>query len=168
MTSQPDFSEEEWELVREAPPTAGMIVLTAQSGGTCRESFAIGKAYGEARQQHGASELLDSIVNAKPKVDRGRFGSVDELRQHGLGRLRDAVALLETKATPDEVDGFRGFVLAVADKVANAHREDGEREQRRARGDRRDIRGARRRAEAGVDRAVMAARRGYALPSRPA
>jgi hypothetical protein len=100
MTSQPDFSEEEWELLREAPPTAGMIVLTAQSAGTFRESFAIGKAYGEARQQHGASELLDSIVNAKPKVDRGRFGSVDELRQHGLGGLRDAVALLETKATP--------------------------------------------------------------------
>lgn len=125
MTSQADFTEEEWELVREAPPTAGMIVLTAEHGGTFRESFAIGKAYSEARGQHGSSELLDAIVNAKPKVDRGRFGSVDELKQHGLGRLRDAVGLLESKAAPEEVEGFRSFVLAVADKVANAHREDG-------------------------------------------
>ena len=42
----------------------------------------------------------------------------------GLQRLRAAVALVQGKATPEELDGYRGFVLAVADKVAGAHRED--------------------------------------------
>ena len=125
MTGQADFNKEEWDLVAEGPPIAGMIVLTAQRGGTFRESFAIAKSYTEARQQHGESELLDAIVSAKPDVDRTRYRSVDELKQHGLQHLRDAVALLEQKAAPEEVEDYRRFVLAVADRVANAHRESG-------------------------------------------
>ena len=126
MTGRADFTEEEWELVLEGPPSAGMIVLTAQRGGTIRESIAIAKAYVEARQQHGESELLDEIVAAKPERDRTRYHSVEELKQHGLGHLRAAVELLERKATPQEVEDYRRFVLTLADKVANAHREGGE------------------------------------------
>ena len=44
MTGKADFTEEEWELVREGPPTAGMVALTAESGGSFRESFARAKA----------------------------------------------------------------------------------------------------------------------------
>jgi hypothetical protein len=123
MTGKADFTEEEWELLREAPTSAGMIVVTAQGGGTIRESFAMAKAWAEARQQHGESQLLDALVADKPKVDRTRAHSVDELRQHGLGQLRDAAALIESKATPDELESYRRFVLALADKVASAHRE---------------------------------------------
>ena len=45
----------------------------------------------------------------------------------GLQHLRDAVALLEPKATAEELDDYRRFVLNLANKVASAHREDGER-----------------------------------------
>jgi hypothetical protein len=44
MTGKADFTEQEWALVLEGPPSAGMIVLTAQRGGTIRETFAIAKA----------------------------------------------------------------------------------------------------------------------------
>ena len=50
----------------------------------------------------------------------------DELRDNGLRHLRAAVALLESKATAEEVDEYRRFVLAVANKVAAAHREHGQ------------------------------------------
>jgi hypothetical protein len=123
MTGKADFTEQEWELVLEGPPSAGMIVVTAQRGGTLRETFAIAKAYVEARQLHGESQLLDEIVAAKPEIDHTRYHSVEELKQHGLQHLRDAVDLLERKATPEEVDGYRRFVLTLADKVASAHRE---------------------------------------------
>ncbi|MGO9823507.1 MAG: hypothetical protein ACLPTJ_22995, partial [Solirubrobacteraceae bacterium] len=72
MTSKADFTKEEWDLVLEGPPSAGMIIVTAQHGGTFRETIAIAKAYAEARQQHGESELLDEIVAAKPEVDHTR------------------------------------------------------------------------------------------------
>jgi hypothetical protein len=125
MTGKADFTPEEWDLVLEGPPSAGMIVLTAQRGGTLRESFAIARAYVDARQQHGESQLLDEIVAAKPEIDHTRYHSVDELKQHGLQHLRDAVEVLERKATPEEVEGYKRFVLTLAEKVANAHREGG-------------------------------------------
>ena len=37
--------------------------------------------------------------------------------------MTEAVALLEQKATPDEVKSYKKFVLAVAERVAEAHRE---------------------------------------------
>ena len=126
MTERADFTQEEWELVLEGPPSAGMIVVTAQRGGTFRESIAMAKAYVEARRQHGESELLDEIVAAKPERDHTRYHSVEELKQHGLQHLRDAVELLERKATAEEVEDYRRFVLTLADRVANAHREGGE------------------------------------------
>ncbi|MGH9207923.1 MAG: hypothetical protein ACRD1G_15435 [Acidimicrobiales bacterium] len=125
MTSKPDFTKEEWELVLEGPPSAGMIVVTAQRGGTLRETIAIAKAYVEARQHHGESELLDEIVAAKPEIDHTRYHSVEELKQRGLQHLHDAVALLEHKATPAEVGEYKQFVITLADKVADAHREGG-------------------------------------------
>ena len=125
MTGKVDFTEQEWDVVREGPPSAGMIVVMAARGGTLREIFAMGKAYTEARQQHGESELLDEIVAARPEVDHTRYRSPEEFKQHGLQHLREAIELLERKATPDEVEGYRRFVLTVADKVASAHREAG-------------------------------------------
>jgi hypothetical protein len=124
MTGKADFTEEEWELVREGPPTAGLVVLTASSGGSFRESWAMAKAFTEARKSRGASELLDELVGESPKVKR--YHTPEEAEQEGLGRLREAVALLEQKASPDEVDAYRRFTLDVADQVASAHREKGE------------------------------------------
>jgi hypothetical protein len=109
MTSKAAFSPEEWKVVLEGPPSAGMIVVTAARGGAIRESIAMSKAYVEARAEHGESELLDEIVAAKPKK-----------------HLRDAVALLESKATTRELDDYRRFVLALASKVAAAHKEEGQ------------------------------------------
>ena len=126
MTSKSDFTSEEWQLILEAPPSAGMIVVTAQRGGMFRETIAMAKAYAEARQQHGKSKLLDDIVAAKPERDHTHYHSPEELRQNGLGHLRDSVALLERKATPEEVDEYRRFIVTLSDKVAAAHREHGQ------------------------------------------
>jgi hypothetical protein len=124
VTTREAFAPDEWRTVLEGPPTAGMIVVMASSGGMFRETFAMSKAYAEARESHGQSELLDEIVSARPKTDRGKYSSREELRDDGLRRLGAAVAVLQEKATPDEVEGYRRFVLALADKVAQAHREN--------------------------------------------
>jgi hypothetical protein len=126
MTTKAAFSPDEWKVVLEGPSAAGLIVITAAHGGTFRETFAMSKAYAEARTEHGDSELLDEIVSAKPKVDHTRYHSPEELRNDGLGHLRDAMALLESKATAGERDDYRRFVLSLANKVAAAHREHGQ------------------------------------------
>jgi hypothetical protein len=126
VTTKAAFSPEEWNVVLEGPPSAGMIVITAAHGGMFRETVAMSKAYTEARSQHGESELLDEIVAAKPKMDHTRYHSAEELRDNGLRHLRDAVALLGSKATAEERDDYRRFVLTVANKVAAAHKEGGQ------------------------------------------
>jgi hypothetical protein len=126
MTTKAAFSPDEWKTVIEAPPTAGMIVITAGHGGVFRETIAMSKAYTEARAQHGESELLDEIVSAKPKIDHTLYHSPQELMDSGLTRVRDAVALLQNKATAEELDDYRRFTLTLANKVAAAHREHGQ------------------------------------------
>jgi hypothetical protein len=126
MTSKADFQPEEWNEILEAPMTAGMIVLTASGGGMFRETFALARAYADARKEHGASELLDEIVSTRPEFDRHRFGSGEELHDKGLEQLGGVAALLGAKATPEEREAYREFVLTVATKVADAHKEEGQ------------------------------------------
>ncbi len=123
MTGKSDFEPEEWKQVLEGPPSAGIMVAAAQRGGTFRESFSMAKAYGEARAQHGDSELLDEIASTRPEADHTRYHSIDELKQGALQNLRDALTILERKATPEEVDQYRRFVLSLANRVADARRE---------------------------------------------
>jgi hypothetical protein len=123
MTGSADFTAEEWDVVREGPTSAGMIVSTAQRGGTFREVIAMAKAYAEARKEHGDSALLDELVSSKPEMDHTRAHSPEELKEHGLGRIREAIALVEQKATAEEVGDYRLFVISLANRVAGAKKE---------------------------------------------
>jgi hypothetical protein len=124
MTGKADFTEEEWNLLREGPATAGMVVLLASGGGTFRETWALAKTFAEARQRQSESELLDALVEDKPDVPR--FGSAEEAEQQGLEKLRQAVSILEQKATSDDVEAYRRFSVEVASRVADAHKEEGQ------------------------------------------
>jgi hypothetical protein len=123
MAGRTDFSDDEWDLLLQAPPSAGMLVVFADRGGSIRETFSMAKAYAEARQQTGASELLDEIVAAKPEMDRSKVSSQEELKDRCLKNLRDAIALLNEKASRDEVEEYRKFVLALAERTASARKE---------------------------------------------
>jgi hypothetical protein len=125
MTTHADFTDEEWETVLEGPTSAGMIVTTAERGGSFRESFAMAKAFAEARQEHGASELLDEVVGHRPKTERVKAHSKEELKEGYLTEIRDAVALVSAKATAEELGDYRQFVVTLAKKVAGAKKEKG-------------------------------------------
>ena len=124
MTRQAEFTPEEWQTILEAPTSAGMIVVMADRGGTIRESFSMAKAYVEAREQHGSSELLDEVVATNPKVDRHAH-SPDDLKAAGVQHVRGAIAAIAAKATPQELEDYRAFVVGLMERVAHAHREGG-------------------------------------------
>ena len=85
MTSRADFTEDEWRVVLEGPTSAGMLVVTASKGGMFRETFAMSKAYAEARAEHGRSALLDAVVATNPKVEHVHAGSPEAAREHCSG-----------------------------------------------------------------------------------
>ena len=125
MTTHADFTEEEWDTVLEGPTSAGMIVTTAERGGTFREVMAMAKAFAEARKDHGSSELLDEIVAHRPETDRAKAHSTEEMRDHYLQQIRDAVALVTAKATSEELGDYRLFIVSLAKRVAAAKKEKG-------------------------------------------
>ena len=55
-------------------------------------------------------------MTTKPEVDHTRYHSVEELRENGFAHLRNAVAVLESKATTEELKEYRRFVLTLAGK----------------------------------------------------
>jgi hypothetical protein len=126
MTAKAAFEPNEWKLVEEGPTSAAMLVITSQRGGTFRETLAMGKEYAETRKQHGQSELLDELVAARPHVDHARFHSPEELTEHVVERLREAVAVLQKKAEPQEVEDYRTFIVTLSERVAAAHSEHGQ------------------------------------------
>ena len=102
MATNEDFSAEEWEAISDGPVYAGFMIITASKGGTIRETFSMSKAWAEARQRQGESELLDAIVAEKPKLDE-KPGSAIELHKAGIQMLQQAVQVIEAKS-PSEVD----------------------------------------------------------------
>ena len=126
MTSKADFNAEEWSTVVEGPVLAGLRVVAASRGGSIRESIAVSKVYAAARQAQGDSEFLDALVSSPPAVDaqevRARGGDIATVSGE---RLRDALRILREKATPEEVDDYKGFVKQVAETAAKAHKEGG-------------------------------------------
>ena len=126
MTRKADFNAEDWSTVVDGPLYAGIRVISADRGGTLRESLAMGRVYQEARQHHGESELLDELLTSPPAIQpdhvREAGGNISTLASE---QLRRAIQILEAKATPSEVDAYKRFVMSVAQTVASAHHSGG-------------------------------------------
>jgi hypothetical protein len=125
MTKKADFNAEEWSTVAEGPLLAGLRVITAHRGGTIRESLAMGQVYKQARERHGESELLDELVSSPPALDQERVRAAGDVAKAVTERLGEAVGILKEKASPEEVDAYRNFVMDVAEAAAKAHKEGG-------------------------------------------
>ena len=104
-----------------APALAGVMVALADRGGSFRESLALGKAYAAAKRDGSSSELLKELVASPPSLDRESAGQPDQIPE----QIREAVRIVEEKATPEETEEYRQFILRLADVVAHAHKEGG-------------------------------------------
>jgi hypothetical protein len=120
MTTKSEFNADEWERVARAPALAGVMVALADRGGSFRESLALGKAYAAAKRD-GGSELLEQLVASPPSLDPQSVQQPDQIPE----QIREALRIVEEKATPEETEDYRQFVLRLADVVAHAHKEGG-------------------------------------------
>ena len=126
MTKKADFNAEEWSTIVEAPLYAGMRVISADRGGTLRESLALGRVYQDARGKDGESELLDELVKSPPSIDPNRVREAGgNIAAVASERLREAIGIVDAKATAEEADAYKRFVMTVAQAVAGAHKEGG-------------------------------------------
>ena len=124
MTTKSEFNADEWERVAQAPALAALAVIVADRGGVIRESIALGKVYAEARSQ-GGSELIQALVESPPRLNPSEMGPADQIRTQLPERVEEALRTVESKATPEETQEYRDFILRVADVVAHAAKEGG-------------------------------------------
>lgn len=124
MTTKAVFNAEEWADVISAPAMTAMSVVAADRGGTLRESVSMARAYTDARREVH-SELMRDLITSPPVLDPSTFQPGGDAIRQASDRLRHGVELLEGKATADEVEEYKRFVLDLADTVARAHKEGG-------------------------------------------
>jgi hypothetical protein len=114
-----DFTEDEWKALQKGITGAGMLVSLSDRDFT--DSFgevgALAKLLATQRES-GASELVRELANVKG-TGFGFRDSMTEVESETLDALRTSFDTLATKA-PDEVENYRGLVLAVADAVGEA------------------------------------------------
>jgi hypothetical protein len=125
VTTKADFNADQWSTIVEAPLLAGMRVVGAGRGGTIRESLAIGKVYAAGRKTQGESELLDQLVSSPPAIDPQKLQAGGDVKTAAAGRLTEAIRMLNEKASQEEVDAYKRFVMSVAKAAAEAHKEGG-------------------------------------------
>ena len=87
---------------------------------------ALGIGYSpEQWEEYFAKSAVELAKNEEAKERTRVVHRMAELKDNGLQIIREAVALVEGKATPEEVDEYKKFVVTLAHKVAAAHREHG-------------------------------------------
>lgn len=117
MLTKADFTAEEWNVIRRAPFMA----------------FAVGKTLANVKL-HGASSDLVKAVTADLETAEARQQSTptelqgktpDQVRTAALEACRQAAAVLEKKAKPDEAQAFKQWLLSLGQRVAEAAKEGG-------------------------------------------
>ena len=133
MTSEAAFTDEEWERVLRAPILAGMAITIADPGGPIeitRETVATLRAatVPPSQQELLASAALDIQAAMQQKQNPARTFKPASAQTAGteiLDELRAVDAIVAEKATPEEIDAFRAWLVATAQAAADAAKEGG-------------------------------------------
>jgi hypothetical protein len=131
MSTQADYTAEEWNLVASGPVLAGMTIVVADPAffGAMKESAAIAKAI-VASGQSSDVELIQAISAASqggkkyqtpdiPK-DQGAEGAIGVL----VKECQQVVQLVRDKSA-DEADGYAQWLVDIARVTAESSKEGG-------------------------------------------
>lgn len=131
MSTQADYTAEEWDLIVSGPVVAGTTIVFADPAlfGSIKESAAIAKAINDYGQTSSV-ELIQAIGAAvrggqKPKTpqvpkEQGPKGALKYL----IAESRRAVDLVQGKS-PEEAEPYAQYLLDIAQKTAESSKEGG-------------------------------------------
>jgi hypothetical protein len=133
MTSKADYMEQEWVRLRRAPFVAGLAISIADPGGPielAKETIATLRATSTPPSQEellvAVSQEIASMVNQKQNPMAGFKPDSSALAgKMILDELSDVNEILTAKATPEEADAFRRWLLAAAQASADGAKEGG-------------------------------------------
>jgi hypothetical protein len=121
------FTPEEVSTVIGAVTTSGFAVAIADIGlvSTAIEATALAKEIVGATKSHPDNALIQAVFSdenlkkASP-ADAGKDITPDNAVDKAVAAINAALAIVNAKATPEEVSDYKQFIYATADRVANA------------------------------------------------
>jgi transcription antitermination factor NusG len=129
MTSKQDFTDEEWARVRRAPLVAGFAISIADPGGPIELTKETMASLRSATLPPSQEELLASVALDVQAMARRHQNPLGDFKpssgQVVLEELRGVNEIVTVKATPQEVEAFRGWLVATAQAAADAAKEGG-------------------------------------------
>jgi hypothetical protein len=133
MTSKASFTDEEWDRVLRAPMVAGMAITIADPGGPIEISKEMMATLRAATVPPSQEELLaavaldiQALMNQKQNPARNfKPTSAATAGTEILDELRAVDAIVAEKATPEETQAFRGWLVVAAQAAADAAKEGG-------------------------------------------
>jgi hypothetical protein len=135
MTTKADFTEEEWTRLERGPLVAGMAITFADPGGpieAVKESLAAVKTIAETAKTGSGSELVDALAKDVAEKAQRRENPLKGFKPRGtmageeiLDELRSVNDSVSQKATPEEAEAYRKWLLEAAQRVADAAKEGG-------------------------------------------
>jgi transcription antitermination factor NusG len=129
MTSKKDFTEEEWTWVRRAPFVAGFAISIADPGGPIELTKETMASMRSATLPPSQEELLASVALDVQAIVQQKQNPLGDFKptngQLVLDELRAVNEIVTAKATPQEVEAFRGWLVATAQAAADAAKEGG-------------------------------------------
>jgi hypothetical protein len=133
MTSKASFTDDEWDRVRRAPLVAGMAITIADPGGPIEISKEMMATLRAATVPPSQEELLAAVaLDLQAKMDQ-KQNPAGGFKPKGaatagteiLDELRAVDAIVAEKATPEETQAFRGWLVTAAQAAAGAAKEGG-------------------------------------------
>jgi hypothetical protein len=136
MTTQADFTDEEWTRIKRAPFVAGMAISLADPGGPIEafhETAATLRAALPGADGGSRGELVDAISADLRKDAEAHHNPLSGFKPSKaatagveiLDELKAANQIVTEKATPDDAAAFRQYLLDTAQAAANAAKEGG-------------------------------------------
>jgi hypothetical protein len=129
MTSRKDFTDEEWRRIRRAPFVAGFAISIADPGGPIELTKETMASLRSATLPRSQEELLTSVALDLQAITQQRQNPLGDYKptsgQQVLDELRGVNQIVTAKATPQEVEAFRGWLVATAQAAADAAKEGG-------------------------------------------
>jgi hypothetical protein len=129
MTSKQDFADEEWTRVRRAPLVAGVAISLADPGGPIEMAKETMATLRSATLPPSQEELLASVALDLQATTQHKQNPLGDFKPRGgqqvLEELKAVNELVTAKATPEEAEAFRRWLLVAAQAAADAGKEGG-------------------------------------------
>jgi hypothetical protein len=129
LTSRQDFTDEEWARIRRAPLVAGVAISLADPGGPIEVAKETVASLRSATLPPSQEELLAAVALDVQALAQQRQNPLGDFKprsgQQVLEELRAVNELVTAKATTQEAEAFRRWLVATAQAAADAAKEGG-------------------------------------------